>query len=146
MLGFVQAKRMHISMGIRGIVRRNDQPTEGPYSRVLVLLDKLASIFADPAVTSPSMKAISQALPVRSSGWTRSVLLSCVCAEAFPQLLSHYACLPPGPWHQSSTALLECSHLFWASKATGQWKNVCGCPNLQYMPLLLDMPCFLAAC
>ncbi|CAL5227135.1 g10046 [Coccomyxa viridis] len=57
------AKRMYISMGIRGIVRRNDQPTEGPYSRVLVLLDKLASIFADPAVTSPSMKAISQALP-----------------------------------------------------------------------------------
>ena len=55
--------------------------TEGQCSS-LVLLDKLVDICVEHAVSSPSVKAIRQALPGGSQGQTRPVLFSAhVCAR-----------------------------------------------------------------
>ncbi|CAL5227133.1 g10044 [Coccomyxa viridis] len=58
---------MHISMWLNTIVYGpgpgQDRLTEGSYTRVLVWLDRLMSICADPGLPSSSMIAIRQALP-----------------------------------------------------------------------------------
>ena len=108
---------MHISMRLKNIMNGH-WPGQDPRDRGVlykgpgVTGQAHVSICADPAVTSPSMKAIRRALPGRSPGRTRSILLCvCVCLELFIEPnATMYACNLVQE-HQSSTSLLECCSL-----------------------------------
>ncbi|CAL5227138.1 g10049 [Coccomyxa viridis] len=57
----IKAKRMHINMCIKTVMRGR---TEGLNLSILALLEKFMSICAEDDVSSPRMKAVTQALPV----------------------------------------------------------------------------------